>query len=153
MEHIVVMLAISTLLTLYHLSFGVAEAIILSDTADAKGECGAAIWYNILVLCVIHFINGVTTPCLTLARVSSDGEKSSGGSNGMLISLGLAIWSCVIYFDTSSECKAHFQDAYPDLWNCVEGEVVVFFIALAILGALLIGGLIYACFACFTKEY
>ena len=61
-----------------------------------------------------------------------------------LLTLGVAVWSCVVYFDTSSECKDHFQDAYPRLWDCVTGEVIVFFIVLAFVGLVILGSIVYS---------
>jgi len=126
------------LLTLLQLGYGIAEAVILSGSTDAKGECGAAIWYNILVCCILHMIAGVVTPCVAAVAMSSDDEDSKPSSSSAL-GLGVAIWSCVIYFDTATDCKNTFQDLYPHLWNAVEAEVILFFIVLGIFGLVIFG--------------
>lgn len=148
MDSIALAFIATVVLTLYHLAFGIAEAVILSDTADAKDECGAAVWYNILVLCVIHFLTGVSTPCAFLQSVSADSDDAKSEKTGTLVTLGLAIWSCVIYFDTSDECKDRFQDTYPRLWDCVEGEVFAFFVSIGLVALLFVAAFIVMCYHC-----
>lgn len=119
--------------TLYNLAFGVAEAIILADTG-AKSDCGDAAWYNILAFCILHFCYFAISSALACDDDLEERHKWRM-SRIFTIAFALGIWSCVIFFDNSGEC----QSDHPHLWHCVEGEVVVFF-----------GALAYGC--CCTRE-
>ena len=117
------------------LAYGIAEAVILSGSKGVKSEdcTNAAMWYNILVTCILHWISFVSLAVgACFAGGSSDGESKNGGESS-LIGVGVAIWSCVIYFETSSECESFLKDAYPYLWNAVLAEIVLFFVVLGLL--------------------
>ena len=141
-------IVIYALISLINLGYGIAEAVILSNSTDAKGECGAAIWYCILVLCIVHFISAVTTPCIAFVNANTSEEAGgSGGSNW--VGFGLSIWACVIYFDTNPDCKDYFLNEHADLWQMVEVEVITFFI---IIGLLVTAVCIGCCIICTNPE-
>jgi len=131
------------------LAYGIAEAVILSGSKDVKSEdcTNAAIWYNILVTCILHFISFVSL-AFGACLVTGDSDSQKGGESS-LIGLGVAIWSCVIYFETSKDCADFLDDNYHHLWQAVLAEIVLFFVMIGMI-VIMCGGA--CCIFCCSKE-
>lgn len=123
-------------ISIVSLSFGIAEAVILSANKEAKNACGDGIWYCVLVLCILHFCNIIAEIC----RLSSD-EKNI--SSLPFIILAINIWGVVAYYDIDDKCHTVYVDKYPDLLNMLYAEVITSFIAFGICG-------VYCCCGCFS---
>lgn len=117
--------------TLGFLAFGIANAVVSSQNTGAKGECGEAIWYCIMVLAVLDFLAffGGTTSTIKRTSGDSDGEKNAINWVG-LGSLGVSIWACVAYFQVEPECHAFYEHRYPHLWNMLLANVIFFFVSI-----------------------
>lgn len=123
-------------ISIVSLSFGIAEAVILSANKEAKNACGDGIWYCVLVLCILHFCNIIAEIC----RLSSD-EKNI--SSLPFIILVINIWACVAFYDIDTDCRDMYMDKYSDLWYMLYAEVITSFIAFGICG-------VYCCCGCFS---
>ena len=108
-----------------HALFGLACLAVLIDTSGAKGLGAHYPWECILVLCIAHlisFVSGLRNFCKICGSSERTGLIWSDG-----VSL-LGIWACVVYFDTNSEQKDELLNDYPNLWNMVFAEVILFFV-------------------------
>lgn len=122
------------LMAMFSFGLGVTESVVLSRSTDAKHECGPAIWYCILACCIIHFISGF----VTIFSLCQDSEKRNKSGAFSLVSIGVAVWAMICYYDTENVCIDLFKNNYNDLWTMVFIEVVIFYIACGILGVVVV---------------
>ena len=123
----------SLLITISHLGFGIANAYISSQTTDAKGECGDAIWYCVMVLAILSFFaffNGLWQ----LFKLFSSEDDYKKSINWLTIChLGVSIWACIAYFNASDTCADFYRTNFSMLWNILFANVVFFFVSLGII--------------------
>jgi hypothetical protein len=134
-------LIITAVAILASFGFGIAEAVILSASTEAKHACGPAIWYCILVCCILHFLVGL----VNLLIVCGDKETKKKSSSFASLSLAVTIWAMMCYYDTSDDCTSTFKADHADLWKMLTMEVVLFYISMGLLGLLI---LMMCCVCC-----
>jgi hypothetical protein len=130
-----------------YLSFGIANAYVSSQNDGAKEMCGAAIWYCVVFLGVLHFIEFIVSTAIMCILCLHNKEqppkkKQSNGYFGMIV-LGINTWACVAYFNITTECKAEYIERYDTLWYMLEANVFFFFAMIGIFVWLLVSTGVY----------
>ena len=121
------------LVILAHLGFGIANAYVASQTTTAKGECGAAIWYCVMVLSIVHFLAFVFGLCEGILNSAKEENKKSSSNAFSFVVIGINIWACVAYFDASNDCSTFYKDNFGMLWNMLLANVIHFFVSLGMI--------------------
>lgn len=125
---------LALLLAGFTFSLAVTEAVYLKQNTEAKHECGPAIWYCILACCIAHFLSLVS---MLIGSIVDEKHRSKTNAFS-LVTLGIAIWVMICYYDTEQTCANLFQNVYPNLWLMLTIEVVVFYILCGLIGLLLL---------------
>lgn len=148
--------AAAAILSTVMLGFGISSAVITGQNNDAVGECGPAIWINLLVWTILDFLLWIIlfgAACIIADSNDSNdtnAEKFAGGGGA---SFGVFIWSCVIIFNTSDGCREHFENVFPQLWSMVYAHVILYFVLLGCVGVGILFGLLFAMCHCVYKIY
>jgi hypothetical protein len=133
-----------TLLTLMNLSYGITNAVLLANNTDAKYECGPAIWYCILLLCISHFMifadkftntdkfdsNGKRL--ITWDTINQITQSDNRRDIWKAFNIIGCVWACICLYDTRNSCIDVFESDYSNLWTMIKVEVYTFFGLLAI---------------------
>jgi hypothetical protein len=140
-------------LTILHFCYGIAEAVILSESLNAKSACGLAVWYCILVRCIVHFFMfviyladcGVGLRTLSeritdLHTFDNEIRFNNIKNRWRTFSLASSIWACICLYGTESDCVTYFEDNYKKLWAMLGVEVYTFFVLRMFSGCLFIFG-------------
>lgn len=125
----------TVVVTFGHLGFGIANAVVSSQTTSAKNECDE-VWYCTVALAVLSllvFVNGVWK----LLKFSCDLDLNLSEERGTnwfsFAHLAVSIWAIVIYFDASENCSDLYQSNWPMLWNMLLANVVFTFVCFGII--------------------
>lgn len=116
---------------LYQVGFGIANAYVSSQTTNARDECGA-VWYCVMVLAILNFlvfIDGISRLVqflVTSKRVTSNGLVA-------ICHVGVSIWACVAYYNSSLDCVNYYESNFSMLWNMLYANVIIFFVNIGIL--------------------
>lgn len=127
-------------LSLYKLSLGISEAVMLSEYNDMKNDC-EKIWIYMCCMCVVNFISAFS---IWTVMIEKD-DKSNNNDIGNFISLGLGVWNQVIWFNIENECKLNWTENAPELWTLFTVEFVNFWIGIGILGLILLMLIMFGC--------
>ncbi len=140
-------------LTILHLCYGIAEASILSESLSAKSACGLAIWYCILIRCIVHFfmfmiyladcgvgLRTISERITDLNTFDKEIRFNNIKNRWHTFSLASSIWACICLYGTESECVTYFEDNYKKLWSMLGVEVYTFFVLRMFSGCLFIFG-------------
>lgn len=108
------------------LSFGITNLVISIESANAKNECGSAVWYSVLFLGIAHLIVGI-------AMIIRETTKWFSCNNfksylDIIATLLIYIWAFIAYFSLSTECANFYEDNYPKLNTTLLANVVLFII-------------------------
>ena len=128
----------SIIISLFNICMFIAGIIIVNDTSDANHNCND-IW-QLAVLNVVVFGIGMFSIC------NRDEKESKIYYYYALGTIILLCFSMARYWDISDECKAFYQDEYPNLWNYFETIIIYNIIVLSFLGLTIIWGIYTICF-------
>ncbi len=134
----------NVLLIWLNLSYGITCAVLLNNNTNAKYECGPAIWYCILLLCVTHFMlfaqkftnddkfDERGKRFITWDTINQVTQEDNQRDIWRAIHFIGCVWACICLYDTRNECIDVFEDKYSKLWTMIKVEVYTFFGLLAI---------------------